>query len=130
MLTYFDMTHQLLRYVQQSETPPFGLSPYLFVLLIFIAPVAQSVCNQAALYRVAQLGLRLRAVLGHAIYAKLLRIKAGGGSSKQGEEGDEERKHSGGSQAVGRVNSQYQPPSLPWSVSDAALRNRPRRNRH
>lgn len=95
----------LLRYVQQSETPPFGLSPYLFVLLIFIAPVAQSVCNQAALYRVAQLGLRLRAVLGHAIYAKLLRIKAGGGSSKQGEEGDEERKNSGGSQAVGRVNN-------------------------
>ncbi|GAA5884595.1 hypothetical protein JCM3774_004798 [Rhodotorula dairenensis] len=95
----------LLRYVQQSEAPPLGLSPYLFVLLIFIAPIAQSVCNQAALYRVAQLGLRLRAILGHAIYAKLLRIKAGGGSSKPSADGDEEKKNSGGSQAVGRVNN-------------------------
>ncbi|GAA5982504.1 hypothetical protein JCM10908_006676 [Rhodotorula pacifica] len=92
----------LLRYVQQSEAPPLGLSPYLFVLLIFLAPIAMSVCYQAALYRVAQLGLRLRAILGHAIYAKLLRIKAGGGSSKQGEE---DKKNSGGSQAVGRVNN-------------------------
>lgn len=116
---------QLLRYVQQSEAPPFGLSPYLFVLLILLAPVAQSVCNQAALYRVAQLGLRLRAILGHAIYAKLLRIKAGGGgaSSKlsqgggggggDGEGGGAEKKNSGGgSEAVGRVNSAYLSPTL------------------
>lgn len=100
---------QLLRYVQQSEAPPLGLSPYLFVLLIFIAPIAQSVCNQAALYRVAQLGLRLRAILGHAIYAKLMRIKAGGTSIKQEEQSDEDGKGGkgggGGSEAGGRVNS-------------------------
>ncbi|BGP58401.1 hypothetical protein JCM8202_001904 [Rhodotorula sphaerocarpa] len=98
----------LLRYIQQSEAPPFGLSPYLFVVLIFVAPIAQSVCNQAALYRVAQLGLRLRAILGHAIYSKLMRIKAGGGSTRQAEQGDNGKKSEGGgggSEAVGRVNN-------------------------
>lgn len=98
-----------MRYIQQSEAPPFGLSPYLFVVLIFVAPIAQSVCNQAALYRVAQLGLRLRAILGHAIYSKLMRIKAGGGSTRQAEQGDngkESEGGGGGSEAVGRVNSE------------------------
>ncbi|GAA6057830.1 hypothetical protein NBRC10513_001157 [Rhodotorula toruloides] len=97
----------LLRYVQQSESPPFGLSPYLFVVLIFVAPIASSVSYQSALYRLAQLGLRLRALLGHAIYAKLLRIKAGGGSEKHAEKGKSSKKTSGagGSEAVGRVNN-------------------------
>jgi ABC-type multidrug transport system fused ATPase/permease subunit len=101
----------LLRYVQQSKSPPFGLSPYLFVVLIFIAPVASSVSYQSALYRLAQLGLRLRALLRHAIYAKLLRIKAGGGSEKHAEKGTADEQESaettsgGGSEAVGRVNN-------------------------
>ncbi|GAA5902469.1 hypothetical protein JCM6882_002761 [Rhodosporidiobolus microsporus] len=72
----------LLRYVQSSQAPPFGLSPYVFVLGIFLAPIASSVCFQSALYRLAQLGLSLRALLGHAVYAKLLRVKAGGGGQK------------------------------------------------
>ncbi|KAJ8291463.1 ATP-dependent bile acid permease [Rhodotorula toruloides] len=97
----------LLRYVQQSESPPFGLSPYLFVVLILVAPIASSVSYQSALYRLALLGLRLRAVLGHAIYAKLLRIKAGGGSEKHAEKGKPSKQTSGagGSEAVGRVNN-------------------------
>ncbi|GAA5895640.1 hypothetical protein JCM8208_005288 [Rhodotorula glutinis] len=79
----------LLRYVQQSASPPFGLSPYVFATLIFIAPIASSVCFQSALYRLAQLGLRLRALLGHAVFAKVLRIKAGGGGRKaEGQEGE------------------------------------------
>ncbi|GJN94069.1 hypothetical protein Rhopal_007133-T1 [Rhodotorula paludigena] len=119
----------LLRYVQQSESPPFGLSPYLFVVLIFVAPIASSVCFQSALYRLAQLGLRLRALLGHAVYAKLLRVKAGGGGKKSegdGEAESEPRENGkngqangnsgakgkkkggsagGGNEAIGRVNN-------------------------
>ncbi|GAA6051563.1 hypothetical protein JCM3770_003474 [Rhodotorula araucariae] len=78
----------LLRYVQQRTAPPLGLSPYVFVTLIFIAPIASSVCFQSALYRIAQLGLRLRALLGHAVFAKVLRIKAGGGGRKGQQEDD------------------------------------------
>lgn len=113
---------QLLRYVQSSEDPPLGLSPYVFVLGVFFAPIASSVCFQSALYRLAQLGLRLRSLLGHAVYAKLLRVMAGGGGEKgDGEEEEEEgkkengngrqkgRKQSGGAgggnEAIGRVNS-------------------------
>ncbi|GAA6017471.1 hypothetical protein JCM10207_008238 [Rhodosporidiobolus poonsookiae] len=91
----------LLRYVQSSQDPPYGLSPYLFVTAIFVAPIASSVCYQSALYRLAQLGLRLRALLGHAIYAKLLRIKAGGGGDK--EDGEEEDGEEGG-EANGKAN--------------------------
>ncbi|BGP51975.1 hypothetical protein JCM10450v2_007935 [Rhodotorula kratochvilovae] len=79
----------LLRYVQQRAAPPFGLSPYVFATLIFLAPIASSVCFQSALYRLAQLGLRLRALLGHAVFAKVLRIKAGGGGRKDAQEGAE-----------------------------------------
>ncbi|BGP27903.1 hypothetical protein JCM10295v2_006890 [Rhodotorula toruloides] len=100
----------LLRYIQQAESPPFGLSPYLFVVLIFIAPIASSVSYQSALYRLAQLGLRLRALLGHAIYAKLLRIKSGGGSEKDSEKSKQDAPETGhvgagGREAVGRVNN-------------------------
>ncbi|GAA5833694.1 hypothetical protein JCM11251_003207 [Rhodosporidiobolus azoricus] len=117
----------LLRYVQSSQAPPFGLSPYVFVLGIFLAPIASSVCFQSALYRLAQLGLELRALLGHAIYAKLLRVKAGGGGDKgdgdsadgvevqgngkaNGKKGKGEDKvkgagGAGGNEAVGRVNN-------------------------
>ncbi|GAA5842760.1 hypothetical protein JCM9279_003979 [Rhodotorula babjevae] len=81
----------LLRYVQQAASPPFGLSPYVFATLIFVAPIASSVCFQSALYRLAQLGLRLRALLGHAVFAKVLRIKAGGGGRKaEGQESEGE----------------------------------------
>ncbi|GAA5868025.1 hypothetical protein JCM8547_000783 [Rhodosporidiobolus lusitaniae] len=117
----------LLRYVQSSQDPPFGLSPYLFVMGIFIAPIASSVCFQSALYRLAQLGLRLRALLGHAVYAKLLRVMAGGGGEKDKEEEAEENGQAngmaenvkgggkpkgrkkggaaGGNEAIGRVNN-------------------------
>jgi len=94
---------QLLRYVQQSASPPFGLSPYVFATLIFVAPIASSVCFQSALYRLAQLGLRLRALLGHAVFAKVLRIKAGGGGRKaEGQEGEGEGEGAtGGAQREG-----------------------------
>ncbi|BGP20499.1 hypothetical protein JCM10213_007656 [Rhodosporidiobolus nylandii] len=115
----------LLRYVQSSTSPPYNLSPYTFVLLIFLAPIAQSVCYQGALYSLAQLGLRLRALLGHAVYAKLLRVMAGGGGAGGGEgeedgkadgegggkkkkekgKGKQEGAAAGGNEAVGRVNN-------------------------
>ncbi|GAA5966329.1 hypothetical protein JCM21900_003097 [Sporobolomyces salmonicolor] len=116
----------LLRYVQSSQDPPLGLSPYLFVFLIFISPIANSICYQSALYRLAQLGLRLRSLLGSAIFEKLMRVKAGGGGNKddgedEGDETNEEqqvngngqpsgkkKKESGGpggAEAVGRVNN-------------------------
>ncbi|GAA5962699.1 hypothetical protein JCM3765_006170 [Sporobolomyces pararoseus] len=111
----------LLRYVQSSQAPPLGLSPYLFAVGIFVAPVATSVCYQSALYRLAQLGLRLRSLLGVAVFEKLMRVKAGGGGNKEdGEEGESANgkdTHTkkgtkqgnsgggGGAEAVGRVNN-------------------------
>ncbi|GAA5896044.1 hypothetical protein JCM5296_006227 [Sporobolomyces johnsonii] len=123
----------LLRYVQSSQDPPLGLSPYLFVFLIFVAPIANSVCYQSALYRLAQLGLRLRSILGSAVFEKLMRVKAGGGGNKEdgedenegdetngeqqgngngqqnGKKGGKEKKKegggAGGAEAVGRVNN-------------------------
>ncbi|GAA6039810.1 hypothetical protein JCM8097_004230 [Rhodosporidiobolus ruineniae] len=110
----------LLRYVQSSQRPPLGLSPYLFVFGVFLGPIASSVCFQSALYRLAQLGLRIRALLGHAVYAKLLRVKAGGGGMKDEKEGEEQKQgdgngkkdekkgksgSGGGNEAVGRVNN-------------------------
>ncbi|GAA5992543.1 hypothetical protein JCM5350_008275 [Sporobolomyces pararoseus] len=115
----------LLRYVQSSQAPPFGLSPYLFAVGIFVAPVATSICYQSALYRLAQLGLRLRSLLGVAVFEKLMRVKAGGGGNKEdGEERDirngkdahakKSKNQSGsdgggggggGAEAVGRVNN-------------------------
>ncbi|GAA6020697.1 hypothetical protein JCM11491_000519 [Sporobolomyces phaffii] len=104
----------LLRYVQSSQAPPLGLSPYLFAVGIFVAPVATSVCYQSALYRLAQLGLRLRSLLGAAVFENLMRVKAGGGGNKDdGADGSSERKDDrkkaggggGGAEAVGRVNN-------------------------
>ncbi|GAA5830407.1 hypothetical protein JCM3766R1_002706 [Sporobolomyces carnicolor] len=97
----------LLRYVQSSQAPPLGLSPYLFAVGIFVAPVATSVCYQSALYRLAQLGLRLRAILGAAVFDKLMRVKAGGGGSKEDDEakGKQAGGGGGGAEAVGRVNN-------------------------
>ena len=88
---------QLLRYVQDNKQT--AVSPYLFVFAIFLAPIVSSVAFQCATYRVSQISLRLRALLGHAVYTKLLRVKAGGGGSKNEEES------AGGSEAIGRVNS-------------------------
>ncbi|GAA5888678.1 hypothetical protein JCM16303_000890 [Sporobolomyces ruberrimus] len=110
----------LLRYVQSSQAPPLGLSPYLFAVGIFVAPVATSVCYQSALYRLAQLGLRLRSLLGAAVFEKLMRVKAGGGGTKDDLDDDGQAEGSGskgkrkagggagaggGAEAVGRVNN-------------------------
>ncbi|KAM0789886.1 hypothetical protein ACM66B_006730 [Microbotryomycetes sp. NB124-2] len=90
----------LLRYVQDHADTQ--VSPYLFVFGIFLAPIVSSVAFQCATYRISQIGLRLRSLLGHAVYAKLLRIKAGGGGSKDDDEGG---MSSGGNEAIGRVNN-------------------------
>ncbi|GAA5941205.1 uncharacterized protein JCM15063_006399 [Sporobolomyces koalae] len=109
----------LLRYVQSSQAPPAGLSPYLFVVGIFVSPIATSICYQSALYRLAQLGLRLRALLGVAVFEKLMQVKAGGGGSKSDDHegqssngnGKDKTDHAkssgsaGGGEAVGRVNN-------------------------
>ncbi|GAA5982978.1 hypothetical protein JCM11641_006904 [Rhodosporidiobolus odoratus] len=126
----------LLRYIQRtsSSPPPFNLNPYTFVLLLFLSPILQSVCYQSALYLLAQLGLRMRAVLGVEVVGKVMRVLAGGGGGGGGggerggkgkgakdgkkakgdgktmeengedEEGEKE-KAGGGSEAVGRVNN-------------------------
>ena len=95
----------LLRYVQDNKET--ALSPYVFVLGIFIAPIMSSIAYQGAVYRLSQIGLRLRALLGHAVYAKVLRVKAGGGGTKgDNNEDGEESQGSGGSDALGRVNSE------------------------
>lgn len=100
---------QLLSYVQDRTDT--RVSPYLFVVGIFLGPVAASVAFQNATYRLGQIGLRLRALLGHAVYKKLLRVKAGGGGSKDDDEevgkDGEESPQTGvaGAEAVGRVNS-------------------------
>ncbi|SCV74803.1 BQ2448_7832 [Microbotryum intermedium] len=117
----------LLRYVQGQDTTK--VSPYLFVFGIFGAPIVASTAYQGATYRLSEIGLRLRGLLGHALFEKLLRVKAGGGGSKEdgedaddGGEEDEEvtedgastdsasppassGSKSGGSEAVGRVNN-------------------------
>ncbi|SCZ98055.1 BZ3500_MvSof-1268-A1-R1_Chr3-3g06545 [Microbotryum saponariae] len=117
----------LLRYVQGQDTTK--VSPYLFVFGIFGAPIVASTAYQGATYRLSEIGLRLRGLLGHAVFEKLLRVKAGGGGSKEdGEDVDDEDEpdeevtedgastdsapsptssgsKSGGSEAVGRVNN-------------------------
>ncbi|KAK4054059.1 hypothetical protein OIO90_003704 [Microbotryomycetes sp. JL221] len=99
----------LLRYVQDNAQTT--VSPYLFVFGIFLAPIVSSVAFQCATYRISQIGLRLRSLLGHAVYAKLLRVKAGGGGSKQDDEGQQDEEEgggamsSGGNEAIGRVNN-------------------------
>ncbi|KAK4046142.1 hypothetical protein OIV83_006313 [Microbotryomycetes sp. JL201] len=90
----------LLRYVQDNADTL--VSPYVFVFGIFLAPIVSSVAFQCATYRISQIGLRLRCILGHAVYAKLLRVKAGGGGSKND---DEEAVGSGGNEAIGKVNN-------------------------
>lgn len=92
---------QLLRYVQDDKQT--ALSPYVYVFGIFLSPILSSVAYQNAVYRLSQVGLRLRALLGHAVYAKVLRVKAGGGGTKGDGEGKGES--TGGSEALGRVNS-------------------------
>lgn len=96
----------LLRYVQDNEQT--ALSPYVYVFGIFLAPIMSSVAYQGAVYRLSQIGLRLRALLGHAVYAKVLRVKAGGGGTKGDDsEPGGESQGSGGSDALGRVNSEW-----------------------
>lgn len=86
----------LLLYVQEGKHT--GVSPYLFVVGLLLGPLGTSVCFQQSLYGVSQLGLRLRSLIGHAVYAKLLRMKVGariGGDDAQDSSGD----------TVGRANN-------------------------
>lgn len=95
----------LLRYVQDNKQT--ALSPYVYVFGIFLAPIMSSVAYQGAVYRLSQIGLRIRALLGHAVYAKVLRVKAGGGGTKDDDDdGGGDSQTSGGSDALGRVNSE------------------------
>lgn len=100
---------QLLSYVQDNTDTRF--SPYVFAFGILASPIISSIAYQSAVYRLGQIGLRLRALLGHAVYKKLLRVKAGGGGSKEDDdeqesEGEEKKSGAGGAEAVGRVNSE------------------------
>lgn len=53
------------------------------------------------MYRLSQTGLRLRSLLGHAVYGKVLRTKAGGGGSEKDKDGKEQE------ETLGKVNSEY-----------------------
>ncbi|KAM0754516.1 P-loop containing nucleoside triphosphate hydrolase protein [Meredithblackwellia eburnea MCA 4105] len=74
----------LLNFVQNPASTQF--SPYVFVFGIFAAPVVTSIAYQQALYRLSQLGARLRVVLASAVFQKVLRTKESGESIDEDEE--------------------------------------------
>lgn len=71
----------ILQYVQSPEDMPKNVA-WLFVVLLFVAPIISATGNGQALYTGRRICIRLRAVIIGEVYAKALRRKAAAGADR------------------------------------------------
>ncbi|GAA94481.1 uncharacterized protein L969DRAFT_83963 [Mixia osmundae IAM 14324] len=95
----------LLDHVQRGGSASL-VSPYVFALGLFVGPIGASVAFQQCLFMIAQMGLRLRALLSHAILTKVLRMRSGGSAASDNKTDDgSEAEATASGDTTGRVNN-------------------------
>ncbi|KAI8149775.1 P-loop containing nucleoside triphosphate hydrolase protein [Fennellomyces sp. T-0311] len=78
--------NKIIKFIEQPGSGP-GLTPYLYVISMFVASTIQSLSHQQDLYIGRTLGLRIQSIVVGEVYGKALRRRQQGNES----EGDEEQ---------------------------------------